>query len=210
MGQNYAIAPDYGVEPDRYPVPMFKPSIDIVQVRDVLSTHFISPIEDLEPIDVGQMARVFSFAVDGGNYVARFATERTAESIEKDRFVSKRLASTSVPVPPIIHSGSSAGLFYEVAPRTNGAPLLALHGEDNWPVVTSLIETLDSIHQHDVSDTTGFGVFDGEGHGGFPGWQDFLLDVEREGGEGRFKGACITSLKTHSWTASSSIKRTTA
>ncbi len=167
---------------------MFKPVIDIRRVKEILAGCFDAPVEDLEPIDVGQMARVFSFKVAGEGYVARFANKRTAESIEKDRFVAERLVSSSVPVPPIIHSGSAGGLYYGIAPRAPGSPLLAVHGEDNWPVVTPLIETLDAIHQADVSDTIGYGMFNGEGRGAFGSWRECLKDVALEGGNDSFFG----------------------
>ena len=168
---------------------MFKPLVEIHQIRDALAAHFDAPVQDLSPIDVGQMARVFSFTVNGMNYVARFTTKRAAESIKKDRCIADRLASSIVPVPPIIHSGISGDLYYGIARRVPGAPLRAIHGEDNWSVVTSLIETLDAIHQEDVSDTTGYGMFDSEGEGTFQQWTDFLMDVALEGGNGSFIGA---------------------
>ena len=65
---------------------MFKHLVEIHQVRDALAAHFDAPVRDLSPIDVGQMARVFSFTVNGMNYVARFTTKRAAESIKKDRW----------------------------------------------------------------------------------------------------------------------------
>ncbi|MDA1256842.1 MAG: aminoglycoside phosphotransferase family protein [Chloroflexi bacterium] len=168
---------------------MIKPSIERRQVQAVLSRHFGAAVEDIAPVDTGQIARVFSFDVGGKGFIVRFVKPVTAESIEKDRFVAKRLASSEVPVPPIIQQGVSGDLHYAIASLVPGVPLRGWHGEDDWPVVTQLIETLDAIHRTDISDTIGYGMFDGDGRGTFPTWPEALLDVAAEGEPGSFYGA---------------------
>lgn len=168
---------------------MIRPQIGRPEVENLLSGYFGAHVDDLTPIDTGQISRVFSFSIADEGYIVRFVSNNTAESIEKDRFIAERLALSTVPVPPVIHSGILGDVHYAIAPRMPGIPLRGEHGEDDWPVVSQLIEILDAIHQTDISDTTGYGDLDGRGRGIFPGWRQTLLEVADEGAPDSFYGA---------------------
>ncbi len=164
---------------------MIRPKVETPHVITLLGEYFGAAVNNLEPINTGQMSRVFSFDYEGRGYVARFVTAQTAESIEKDRYIAELLASSAVPVPPIIHSGTVGEVHYAITRRIPGEPL---RGEDDWPVVSRLIEMLDAIHKTDVSDTTGYGDLDGQNHGIYPGWRETLLEVNDEDATNPFWG----------------------
>ena len=167
---------------------MVNPHIDPSQIKALLKDHFRQSVERLAPIGTGQIARVFSFSVAGEDYIVRFNTGKLAMAFGKDQLIAKKLASSGIPVPPILHRGTFDDLCLAVSSRYSRVPLDELNVDEYRQVVPALIETLDAIHRTDISDTQNYGDFDERGAGLFPSWADFLLDVANEESEEGFYG----------------------
>ena len=167
---------------------MVKPRIGPSQIRALLKDHFGRLAERLAPIGTGQISSTFSFSVTGKDYIVRFNTGKMPMAFGKDQLIAERLASSSVPVPPILHRGTFEGLLFAVSLKYPGVPLDELDSEEYRQVVPALIEPLDAIHRTDISDTKNYGPFDDRGVGQFPSWTDYLLDVANEESDDGFYG----------------------
>ena len=167
---------------------MVKPQIDALQITETLGQYFGKAISGLAPIGTGQIASAYSFAVGGREYIVRFVTGMMATSFDKDRFAFNRLPPAGVPVPPIIHIGIFNDFHFAISPKVPGVPLDALSDEENLRLAPGLMETLDLIHSVDISDTEGYGYFDGDGVGLYKGWREYLPSVADEESDDEFYG----------------------
>ncbi len=167
---------------------MVKPHVDILRVAELLNGRFGQPVERLAPVGTGQIASVFAFGVAGQEYIIRFVTSKMAASFGKDQFAFRRLSSSSVPVPPIIHTGVFDDLRFALSPRFPGVPLDQLSDEEHRRSIPAIIDTLDAIHQTDIGDTNNFGFFDDRGVGLSRSWPEYLLSVADEEPEEGFYG----------------------
>ena len=165
---------------------MIAPNIESGRASELLAGIFGTSVSHLMPITTGQIARAYSFEVAGEDHVIRFVDAKIAATLRKDRFVAERLASSSVPVPRIDHLGNLGEFDYAIARKAPGSPLGSLRND--LRLVPALIETLDAIHQIDVTDTEGYGFFDPPEVGENTSWSAFLLNVADDGEEGSFYG----------------------
>jgi hygromycin-B 4-O-kinase len=167
---------------------MIKPVIESFQVAALLSDYFDQPITEVVPLGTGHIARVFSFQAGDQAYVIRFVTAQMAHTLKKEAFIATLLAATDIPLPPILHQGTFQDDYFAVAPKAPGTPLDELSRETYMQLIPTVIDTLDAIHQIDISHTEKYGIFDDTGVGLFSSWQAHLLSVAVEEAEESFFG----------------------
>jgi hygromycin-B 4-O-kinase len=167
---------------------VIKPRVDIARLTELLRQQFGRRPTKLAPIESGLTATVYSFENGGDRYVIRIATDEHAESLKKDGFVNKMVASTNIPVPPVLHSGAIDNLHYAIAPKLPGVQLDQLPRDEYLRLIPAMIENLDDIRRIDVSSTRGYGYFDGKGVGPSASWPEYLLGIQDEQPEGTFYG----------------------
>jgi hygromycin-B 4-O-kinase len=86
-------------------MPDLRPTVDHTQVLALLSQHFGSPITELAPVEGGQVARTFSFRAGEQDYIVRFNKDTMLTSnFPKEAYVYQKLASTRIPLPPLVQS----------------------------------------------------------------------------------------------------------
>ncbi len=169
-----------------------KPSVDEREAQQFLGQFFDEPVREVAPLGTGHMARVYSFWAGKKEWVVRFVNGTMVDTLRKETAVAKLLSGTAVPLPLILHHGDyrysdlSNG-YFAIAPRVAGRPLDELSPEEYAQALPDVIMMLDTIHQVDVSGTTGYGFFDETGDAPLSNWRDYLLSVAEEN-EGDFYG----------------------
>lgn len=158
-------------------MPTAKPSIE--QVLALLREHFDHSVAQLTEVTSGQVARTFSFAVDGQEYIIQFSTIHV--SFEKEAYVYNTYASPMIPIPRIVKIGSLPNdVRFAISLKVLGTPLNQLSWQENEQLVPQHMAILDSIHSADIRGHTGAGVWDGKGVGLFPTWKEYLTSVMKE------------------------------
>ncbi len=165
-----------------------KPIISQAELLALLAEIFTAPVTAVQPINAGQIAKAFFFAAGGNEYVIRFTQPNMGMGLQKDQYAYKHFAAPRLPIPPVVRMDEYRGYPYAITRRMKGKPLEDFTGEAYAALIPSLVETLDAIHQTDVSGTTGYGSFDGQGAGLFASWPEFLLHVGNEEDDGGFYG----------------------
>lgn len=170
-------------------MPDLRPMVDHSQVFTLLSQHFTDPITDLTPIEGGQVARTFAFRAGEQDYIVRIHKDNMLTSnFPKEEYVYQKLASTRIPMPPLLQLGRLGNLHFAISQKMPGK-MLELHSpQEVEQILPQLMEMLDAIHQVDVSDTQGYGVFNYLGKGMSSSWRDFLLRVDKEEDERDYFG----------------------
>jgi hygromycin-B 4-O-kinase len=170
-------------------MPDVRPAVDSEQVLVLLKQQFSEPITDLAPLEGGQVARTFAFRAGEREYIVRFNKDNMLTSnFPKEAYVYQKLASTGIPMPAMIEVGRLGTLHFAIGQKAPGKMLEQHTHQEVERLLPQLIETLDAIHQVDVSDTQGYGVFNFRGKGMSSSWSSFLLQVDREEDERDYFG----------------------
>jgi hygromycin-B 4-O-kinase len=157
-----------------------KPQVAETAVRALLWQEFGTPPSHLTVVGGGQIAQTYGFAAAGQEYIIRFNRDNMLVNFEKEAYVARRFGSARVPIPPVFRVGRLETLHYIITQKMPGRPLTALPLGENNTLIPALITTLDAIHASDVADTTGYGVFDGQGTGFAASWRGWLARIREE------------------------------
>lgn len=162
-----------------------KPIVDERSIFHLLARIFADPVTSLRSIEGGLIAQTFIFRTDERDYVIRFNADNMDANFEKEEFIAATYGSSSVPIPEVIAIGRLHELHYCITPRIVGERLDRLTPEEVSRALPSVIETLNAIHDTDIGQPQGYGLFDGHGRGFFPDWASnltFVKDEERSDG----------------------------
>jgi len=173
-----------------------KPPITETELNTLLAERFGAPASKLEPIKSGQMAKGFFFTVNDEDYVIRFTRANVAMGLYKDQYAYTHFASDKIPIPPVVSVEKFKDFTYAITRKMPGKILDHLSKEDYLQLFPSLIETLDAIHQIDVSQTNGYGSFKPDGNGLTASLAEHFLHVGEEEDERWFYGKWHTLFDT--------------
>jgi hygromycin-B 4-O-kinase len=168
-------------------MPDLRPEVEDREVLGLLARHFDGPVTRLEPLEGGQIARTFAFAVGGEDFVLR-VDRRLGANVEKQAFVARLLDGTGIPIPALLHRGRLGDLYYAISRKAHGTPVSDLAPDAQATLVPALAGMLDAIHAVDVEGTSGYGPAGDDGNGLFPSWPAYLTAVREEEPEWDFYG----------------------
>ena len=166
-------------------VPTVKPIVEREQIHQLLTGHFGEPVQELEPVQGGQVAQALSFRVGGQEYILRINAGSLDASFRKEVLIFQHFASPAIPIPPIVKVGYLGDLVYAISHKMPGRGLEAISRAEYEALLPDLIRKLNAIHTCDVSRWPGYGLFDDAGKGMFADWRSSLaaiIDEERPDG----------------------------
>ena len=170
-------------------MPELQPSVTPDEILELLKQQFKKPILDLVEVKGSPIMRTFSFLVEDQEYLIRFNNDNMMNSnLPKEKYIWRKLAPAGIPVVQIIQTGRFHGLHFAISPRIQGQRASELSRKSIENCLPQLVEKLDGLRSFDVSDTTGYGVFDHEGRGTSPSWSDFLALISKEEDERDYFG----------------------
>lgn len=133
----------------------------------------------------GEWSQAFAFEVDGQSFVSRFNPSN--EDFLMDEYAN-RFCSPSLPIPRVLEVGNAFGGYYAISERSPGVMLDDLDGPSLELTLPSLHLVMDAMREADISDSTGFGLWDSSGNGTSESWSDFLLSVSDDDPSTRIAG----------------------
>jgi hygromycin-B 4-O-kinase len=180
---------------------LLRPVLNIDEVTAFLEEWSGGSVAGVSQFSNGQVSSVFGFEVKGGDrsgkYVVRFVSQENSGGLKKDRFIGPRAAAVSVPVPRLLehgevsmavgnlsdeerlsHSSESFPLAYAICDLMPGEHMDELQDEERRHLVQSAVEVMDKISLIDISDTRGYGWFDGERNGQRASWAEYVAEEE--------------------------------
>lgn len=167
--------------------PGIKPLVGTEMVLGVLEAFFGEPVFNLEVVAGGNVAQTFSFTAGAEDYIVRFNAQMLV-NFEKEAYVYENFASPRISIPRVVHVGRAGDLHFAITEKARGQNLLQLPRSDYLALLPHLIETLDAIHQVDVGERRGYGIFDGRGVAHASSWSEHLAAINSEEAEGDFWG----------------------
>jgi hygromycin-B 4-O-kinase len=131
--------------------------------------------EPLRSLGSGQEASTFLTSTpDEGDLVVQVRPSQ--EEVGRERFVFSKLRPL-VPLAPVLFTTRFGKATVVVYKRLPGMTLEELSGDDLERSLEPTVEALQSIHATSISETSGFGPFDGSGRGSYGSWHDWLVSV---------------------------------
>ena len=128
----------------------------------------------------GLASQAFSFRHDAAEYVVRI--NGSIAGFEKDSYVSRRFASSALPIPEVVSIGRfDEGHALCISRRAPGVRLHDLNARSSSQIVNPSLQVMESIAASDLVGTTGFGPFDAGGAGPYSSWKDFLMALPMPG-----------------------------
>ncbi len=170
-------------------MPDLRPVVASEQVLALLGQHFSTPIRDLVPVEGGQVARTFAFRTSAQEYIIRFNHDKMLDSnLPKEAYLMRKLTGTAIPLPPLVQVGRLGDLHFAISRKMPGQMLEALSPQKVRDLLPQILEMLAALHNIDVSETKGYGVFGDQGQGHFPRWSGHLQMIAREEADNDYFG----------------------
>jgi hygromycin-B 4-O-kinase len=176
-----------------------KPLVLPEEVALLLQEYFGRPVHDLQPVQGGNVAQTYSFTVskdiyeDGQGaaapreYIVRFNPPMPV-NFEKEAYAYEHFASPEIPIPSVVRVGRLGELDYAITEKAPGRNLLQVPRDEYMALIPQLIDVLDAIHGSPVSDSRGYGIFDGSGVARWLSWRAYLESVMDEPEADFFEG----------------------
>jgi len=155
-------------------------AVGLDQAAAYLTDHFGSGVSSVEPIGEGDWSRAYALTVDGRELVARFGAH--LDDFQKDRLAAL-WEGPDLPIPQVEQIVEAPGGWCCLSKRLRGEFLDELPGDEMAAALPSLFATLDTMRAVDLSATTGYGGWGGDGQGFHPSWRAYLSD-RRDGPSG--------------------------
>lgn len=130
-------------------------------------------VTHLQPLPGGLAAQAYRFDHAGAPYILRLKSWRGG--FEKDAFVSRTFADSSLPIPEIVLVADFDGALAAcISRRAPGVRLQDLNPTQMEALTPAILQTITAISERDLTGTAGFGRFDASGQGPYATWQAFL------------------------------------
>ncbi len=159
----------------RREVPATKPSVAPEHIERWLQGR--GAIGDFHRLAEGLESQAFAFRRGQVEFVIRVGNSEAG--FEKDRYAGVAFGRAELPVPEVVEIGRlDAGPAYCISRRASGVRLADLGAAEADRLARDVAGTIAAIAASDVTDTTGFGRFDGlGGSAAHATWRAFLLSV---------------------------------
>jgi hygromycin-B 4-O-kinase len=167
-------------------------NIDAAVAQRFLAEQFDPMATDVESAGAGAWSRAFSFRRGANQLIVRFGSH--GDDFEKDRR-AHRYRSASLPVPEVLALGPAFDGFYAISRRVWGTPLELMEATAWRVAIPSVVAVLEGLRLADLSETTGYGAWDGSGHAARLRWREHLLTVGNDSPGQRTHGwrVCLAS-----------------
>lgn len=154
-----------------------KPTISASDTTSFLQQMFGQDISELSLLSGGEWSQAYSFLHERQKLVIRWCN--SAETFEKDAFAS-RFNSSALPVPALSLQGKASDAFYAVSTFAPGNYIETLSATELESTLPALYALFDALRSANLSQTSGYGLWDARGQGSHATWKAYMLDVKND------------------------------
>ena len=179
---------------------MYKPKLDLAAVTSFLEMRSTAPVFNVRHIDAGLVSTIFSYDLSDHpseqheRFIAKFSSHENKGGLDKGRFISQMMAGSAIPVPehvaygetelPVgnltphdreLFSADAFPLTFSISRFIEGKQFPDLQNSSASHWIPIAVDTISEISSVDVSSTTGWGWFNGDGSARHQSWKEHLL-----------------------------------
>ena len=148
--------------------------LNAVDAEAFLTARFGHDVSVVSPIGQGEWSRAYAFRRAGAEYIVRFSA--LDEDFRKDR-IAAGYSSRDLPIPVVVEIGETSGGFFAISERASGGFLDDLDEEQMRRTLPALFAALDAARRVDCSTSSGYGIWDADGHAPHQSWRAALLAI---------------------------------
>ncbi|SDN69954.1 hygromycin-B 4-O-kinase [Paenibacillus sp. yr247] len=164
----------------------FKPKMDLSTAEIFLQNVLNGPVSGVQPIEQGELSKVFSYSHQGKDFVIHFNSSR--EGFEKERYLHETFSSQGIPIPRILEIGRANELYFSIAEKASGRTIISYPETEIKQILPDLVEQFTKINQVRLGQTKGYGWIQPSGDGSYDSWLEFLISFFREEQSGFWNG----------------------
>ena len=161
------------------------PGVTVEQTAAFLTDRHDPGVSCLTALRQGGWSNAYAFDHAGTRHVIRFSSWR--DDFDKDRYAT-RWTSPTLPVPDVSDIGEAFVGYFAISRHVPGIPLDDLGNPEFRTALPALLAMLDALRTADLTGTSGFGGWDGQGQAPFPTWEAYLLSAGTDDPAGRGHG----------------------
>jgi hygromycin-B 4-O-kinase len=161
-----------------------KPSLAMSEIENALQKHLGPGAAEITPLTGGNLSNVFSFTLNGKDYVVKFSD--LVGAYETEFFVSNLLTSQGIPFPKCLALGKIDRLAYVIMERMDGRNLAECTVDEQIHQLPELIGIMTKMANVNVRASTGYGWIGPDGNGAYASWKDFVVAFNAEDQTGTF------------------------
>jgi hygromycin-B 4-O-kinase len=174
------------------------------EIQATIQSHYPAASEVRE-LTGGLASQTFAFKVNGQQYVFKTGTHK--EVYAKEQWVYNK-SHHVLPLRQIIQIyAPEQQQPYAIYDYIEGVKVFDLNSQELFDIVPSILQILSSLKSIEVSDTDGYGRFDGTGNAPYPSWLNFVeaiyneniynwSELEKKGMDAEVIDAAIRELKS--------------
>lgn len=164
-----------------------KPIMDTGTAQALLEQILHGPVADVQPIDQGEVSKVFSFTQHDKAFIVHFNSG--SEGFVRERYVHETFSPQGLPIPRVLEIGrANEDLFYAIAEKVPGRTIISYPVEDIQRILPDLVEQFALINRLQLGETKGYGWVQPSGDGTHATWTDFLASFFLEEQIGFWEG----------------------
>lgn len=153
-----------------------KINIDIDKLENFLKSYFKNA-KIISEFSGNENARAFLFIGDDKEFVIK--VDSNNEDFKKDKYAFAHFASEKIIIPEVIKQGGiEEGLYFSISKKLYGKTLNIANLDELNTVIPNLAIALQSINDVDISQTSGYGVWNIEtGNASHKTWNESILNI---------------------------------
>ncbi|MDD9266404.1 phosphotransferase family protein [Paenibacillus sp. GCM10023248] len=164
-----------------------KPIMDTATAQALLERILKSPVTDVQPIDQGEVSKVFSFRQQQQSFIVHFNSG--SDGFVRERYIHATFSPQGVPAPRVREIGrANEDLCYAIADKVPGRTIISYPIEDIRRILPDVVEQFALINRLQLGGTKGYGWIQPSGDGSHDTWTDFLASFFLEKQTGFWEG----------------------
>lgn len=154
----------------------YKTRIEPAAVLLFLQLNFDQTVTTIDFISGGESSQAFNFRSNNQDYVIRINKDDRA--FKKDSYAHAHFLNPEIAIPEVVKIDRlNESYFYCISSKATGKTLNLLTLDEYQSTIPSLLTALKAIEATNISQSTGYGKWNGQGVGEFTSWQNFILSV---------------------------------